>query len=57
VWVRIELQRLIFDFVRKKVPVVAGAFFTLLWAFLRVVFGKRVFFVWCFCGELLVESW
>jgi hypothetical protein len=56
---RIEFQRLVFDFVRKKAPAVAGVFFLLLRAFLKGVLEKRVIFgrfivvrAWWIRGEL-----
>jgi hypothetical protein len=49
----IELQRLIFDFARKKVPAVAGTFFVLFTGFLRVVLENVRFL----CGVFMVRAW
>jgi hypothetical protein len=46
-----------FDFVKKKSRRWPGLFFVLLRAFLRVVLENVRFFVWCFCGEVVVDSW
>jgi hypothetical protein len=46
-----------FDFVKKKVPAVAGAFFCAFTGVFGGGFGNVRFFVWCFCGEVVVDSW
>jgi hypothetical protein len=50
---RIELQRLIFDFVRKKSRRLPGLFFVLSRAFLRVVLENARFL----CGVFVVRLW
>jgi hypothetical protein len=52
----IKLQRLVFDFGRKKVPAVAGAFFCAFTGIFEGGFGKCAFLVWSFCGEIVVDS-
>jgi len=41
----------------EKVPAVAGAFFSLFRAILRVVSEKGAFLSWFICGESVVDSW
>jgi hypothetical protein len=58
VW--IELQRVIFDFVRKKAPALTGAFFVLFGAFLRVVLENVCFLcggIVVNCGRLITVLW
>jgi hypothetical protein len=42
---------------QEKVPAVAGIFLFFFTASLGVVLEDTPFFVWCFRGEVVVDSW
>lgn len=41
----------------KKASAVAEAFLCLFAGIFKGCFEKCVFFAWCFCGEVVVDSW